>query len=180
MLLRRTNNLGYPVDLFNLCICVCWYDLRLIWATRLICFICLFVYVGTTYNWFGPPGWFVLFVYLCMLLRLTTNLGYPVDLLYFFIRVCWYDLQLIWATWLICLICSFVYILTTYNLLGLPGWFVWFVHWCMFLRLTTNLGYPVDLFNLFICVCCYDVQTIWATRLICLICVFVYVGTTYD
>ena len=49
-LLRLTTNLGYPVDLFYVFIRVCWYDLQLTWATRLICFICLFVYVGTTYN----------------------------------------------------------------------------------------------------------------------------------
>ena len=78
------------------------YNLQLIWAIQLICFICLFVYVGTTNNHFGLPGSFVLFVYLCMLVRLTTNLGYPVDLFYLFIRVCWYDLQPIWANRLIC------------------------------------------------------------------------------
>ena len=145
------------------------YDLQLNWATRLICFICLFVYVLTTYNQFGLPGWFVLFVYSCMLVRLTTKLGYPVDLFYLFIRVCWYGLQLTWATWLICFICSLVYVVTTYKQFGLPGWFVLFVYSCMLIRLTSNLGYPVDLLYLFIRVCWYDLQLIWATRLICFI-----------
>ena len=79
------------------------------------------MYVGTTNNHFGLPGSFVLFVYSCMLVRLTTNLGYPVYLLYLFIRVCWCDLQLNWATRLICFICLFVYVGTTYNQFGLPG-----------------------------------------------------------
>ena len=119
MLVRLTTNLGYPVDLFYLFIRVCRYDLQLIWATRLICFNCLFVYVVTTNNHFGLPGSFVLIVYSCMSVRLTTKLGYPVDLLYLFIRVCWYDLQPIWATRLICFICLFVYVVTTYNQFGL-------------------------------------------------------------
>ena len=73
-----------------------------------------------------------------MFLRLTTNLGYPVDLFYLFIHVCCFDLQLI----------------------GLPGGFVLFIFSCMLLRLPTNLGYPIDLFYLFIHVCCYDLQVI--------------------
>ena len=97
MLVRLTINLGYPVDLLYLFIRVCWYNLQLIWATRLICFICLFVYVVTTYNHFGLPGSFVLIVYSCMSVRLTTTLGYPVHLFYLFIRVCCYDLQPIWV-----------------------------------------------------------------------------------
>ena len=113
MLVRLTTNLGYPVHLFYLFIRVCWCDLQLNWATRLICFICLFVYVGTTNNHFGLPGSFVLFVYSCMFLRLRTNLGYPVDLFDLFIRVCCYDLELIWAPRLLCLICSFVNVVAT-------------------------------------------------------------------
>ena len=93
-------------------------------------------------------------------LRCETNveISNPVDLFYLFICVCSYDLELVWATRLICIICSFVYVLMT----------------------QTNLGYPVDLFDLFILVCCYDLQLIWATRLICFICLLVYVLTTYN
>ena len=138
------------------------------------------MYVGTTNNHFGLPGSFVLIVYSCMSVRLTTKLGYPVHLFYLFIHVCCYDLQLNWATRFICFFCLFVYVGTTNNHFGLPSSFVLFVYLCMLVRLTTNLGYPVYLLYLFICVCCYDLQLLWATRLICFNCLFVYVGATYN